>query len=866
MLTFHIDKSLSDQEGCLVVIIQSETSLKQHSSEAVRFLLQEELKYQQKLKGRAFREASVSAQISHIPYSRTVTALKLLAATGQLYFNERNLVCDFFSKTSLYYRVESQQVEARLQTLDQDFALSSCDFLCGGQPHWYIKGIFLKMIQTEVSWNELKKAFQGKLSLTDIDNDPEDPLAPKIVRIGATTPPKQDPLPQLVLKDRSGAFADLWMDYGNGQCFAYNDATPHKLRQKEAEVAWEKDLLETDFIKKVVGTSHYFCPMDKVVKSLVFLLDIGWKILDSQSKRLTKHTDTQLSVDLQEHALLVKGKVRFDTFEADVTTVVGAFNRRERFLQLGNDTVALLPDSLESLGLQSLQEEWEIIGDSIKLPKSRFGLLDSSVKASHALADIQQRLQGFQGVALAPPSALFKGQLRPYQQGGVDWLQFLYDYGFHGLLADDMGLGKTVQVLAFLSRLDIAQPILVVLPTSLLFNWKKELEQFLPSIPVMMHHGPLRAKTTTQLIQPQIILTTYTTLRIDLPWLSTIQYQCVILDEAQAIKNSHTQTAQAVYSLQALFRLSITGTPLENRLSELWSQFRFLIPDLFQDEKTFEAELQAGASDSRFFKRIQKKIRPFLLRRKKEEVAKDLPERIEQVVWVEMEETQRNFYDDFLRGVRSGVLKRVLTDGLSKHRMEVLEAILRLRQICCDPLLVSAQFDENPIPASSKLDILLQDIDTVIAEERKALVYSQFTSMLGLLAKKLREKGISFAYLDGSTSNREKVVQQFQEDKRIPLFLISLKAGGIGLNLTAADYVFLYDPWWNEAIENQAIDRAHRIGRRETVIAKRYIMVESIEEKIMKLKAHKRSLVENLLSDDAIPTALTEEDFYFLLS
>jgi SNF2 family DNA or RNA helicase len=319
-----------------------------------------------------------------------------------------------------------------------------------------------------------------------------------------------------------------------------------------------------------------------------------------------------------------------------------------------------------------------------------------------------------------------------------------------------------------------------------------------------------------------------------------------------------------VIQLHAQFRLAITGTPIENHIMELWSHFRFLMPDLLGEEASFASEVQAGGSDPRFFQRIKRKIHPFLLRRKKEEVAKDLPDKVEQVVWIEMESQQRRIYEDFLAGVRGNLIKKVESDGISKHRMEILEAILRLRQICCHPLLVSNPFDEE-CQESAKMTALLQDVETVVGEGKKLLIYSQFTSMLGLIAKQLRDNGWRYVYMDGTTIDREKVVLEFQENSAIPIFLMSLKAGGIGLNLTAADYVFLYDPWWNVAVENQAIDRAHRIGRKDTVVAKRYVIVESIEEKMMKLKVEKDSLAANLLDEQGGGLTLSAEDLLFLL-
>jgi SNF2 family DNA or RNA helicase len=710
--------------------------------------------------------------------------------------------------------------------------------------------------------------------------DQEDPDAPKIVSSDTSWQKDPDPLPLLILKDRSGAFANLWMDYGDGHRIPYEDTRQDiKVddgsflfrRSKEAEKNWEKDLLETDFIKKIVGSSHYYCPLDKVAKSLTFLLEIGWNIQDGQGNQLKKAQTVQMAFDqYDERTLRVKGKVQYAEHEADVADVLGAFNRRERFIQLAPGSIGLLPADAGQMGLQELAQEGEIVGKEIQVKKSRFGsishLLQDTSTVSPAVQNWMEKLKQFNRIEKALPTPDFKGQLRPYQQQGLDWLNFLVEYGFHGILADDMGLGKTVQVLALLSRLPRTWPHLIVVPTSLLFNWQREIEKFLPDLPVYLHHSSQRFKTAQELGSCSLILTSYTTLRLDLSLFKEVAFYSIILDEAQVIKNAHTQIAQAVFALQGQFRLSITGTPLENHLGELWSHFRFLMPDLFDNEETFLADLQAASVDQRHLQRIKKKIAPFILRRKKEEVAPDLPARIDQTVWVEMSDSQRQVYDQFLMGVKNQLLKKVELDGLKAHRMEVLEAILRLRQICCHPLLVSSALEESAACSSAKIDRLWQDIETILEEGKKVLIYSQFTSMLKWMAKEAKVREWNFAYLDGSTANREKVVSSFQEYPSISLFFISLKAGGVGLNLTAADYVFLFDPWWNEAVEEQAINRAHRIGRQETVIAKRLLVLESIEEKMMKLKAAKKELVEDLFDTEAIPSQLTLEDLRFLLS
>lgn len=864
------------------------------------FLIKEELAYLKKNKRGLGNDTPFN--IIHIPYSEVLQAFKLFSISGKLHYNGKALVIDLISKTEFFYQIDGTSgttvVEGYFTSKGQEFNISACDYIGRGAPHWYIKGVSLKLIATDVSWKDLKNMSSGSSKpyrelIEDADEDPE---APRVVIKGSLTIPNNEPLPIFHLKDRLGSFGDLSMVYTDSsgkflQEVDYHDPRPNiehngkavAKRMKAVEQGWEKDLLETGFTKKPLATSRYYCPLDKVAKSIAFLLDVGWQVRDWRGNKIAQLKNTDLAAISLADEIVIKGKMRFDTFEADVTDIIGAFNRRERFAELLPGHVALLPQNLEEFGLHDLSQEGEIIGKEIRIKQNQVGSLSGlfedhpKMSLDSTVASLKDKLSSFQSVEITPPGSSFKGTLRPYQQEGLNWLSFLYAFHFHGILADDMGLGKTVQVLAFLSRLEeisIASrhAVLIVVPTSLIFNWKNEIEKFLPNTPVIIHHGPERCQELPQQLllsqeRLQIILTTYTTARNDASQLANIPFECLILDEAQAIKNASTQTAKILSKFKSQFRLSITGTPVENHLMELWSHFNFLIPDLFGDESSFQAEVQAGMSDSRFIKRIKKKIRPFLLRRRKEEVAKDLPEKIEQIVWITMHEKQRKVYEEFLSGVRRNLIPKVNADGSTKHRMEILESIMRLRQICCHPLLVHHDETDPEALQSSKLDALLEDLDTALEEGRKVLVYSQFTTMLGLMAKNLKSRNISFAYLDGSTKNREAVVDSFQNDPQLQIFLISLKAGGIGLNLTAADYVFIYDPWWNDAAENQAIDRAHRIGRKDTVIAKRYILEDSIEQKMIKLKAAKSSLAADLLDDEgAVSGSLTADDLLFLLS
>lgn len=911
-LYFSIDKAESEATSSLILSSSEPLSLlkirKLTTLKSVAELIySQEMEYQQRTKGKRPGAGDVAFSHFHISQSAATEILQLLAAGGALYFKSSQLVCDFFGKSELFFTIDNRTnepfpISAMIKTLSQEFALTSCDFVNCGPPHFYIKGIALRFIGTDISRKELKQAYLSphEITLQQLQKSfcsDDDPLSPKLhyqvplvesSNLAPVAIPALEPWPLLLLKDRSGAFADLWMTYASSSLHsptddkkvvrvALYDQNPQLgmslgKRNATAEKQWEQDLLQTDYIKKLVGSTHYYCSVDCVAKSLTFLLEVGWQIEDWQGRRLYRHTSTELEMNAQREAIAVKGKMHYGEHSVDLKDLVGAFNRCERFVQLGSGAVGLLPTDVEAQGFNLLAEEGEMIADGIKVKRQAIGLLsdlfdgNAIMTCDAAITELRQNLANFSGVKHAPTGEGFKGELRPYQQEGVNWLSFLYDHGFHGLLADDMGLGKTVQVLAFISRLSLSSPLLIVVPTSLIFNWKREIEHFLPDMPLYIHHGPKRSQNSEDLSKPHVIITSYSTLRLDLNLMKPLTYGAIILDEAQSIKNSDTQIAQAVYQLQGRFRLSLTGTPLENHLGEMWAHFRFLMPDLLGEQRAFIADAAAGSADFRYFDKLRKKIKPFLLRRKKAEVAKDLPEKIEQIVWVEMTQEQRKVYDDFLAGFRGNLFKKVEVDGISKHRMEVLEAILRLRQICCHPYLVLAASEELANTPSAKLDMLLQDIETAIDEGSKVLVYSQFTSMLKLIAKEVRKRQWQFAYLDGTTVDREKEVTRFQEDKNTPLFLISLKAGGVGLNLTAADCVFLYDPWWNDAIENQAINRAHRIGRQGTVIAKRYIAVETIEEKMVKLKAQKSALIEDIMSGELSTSALTMDDLRFLLS
>ena len=515
--------------------------------------------------------------------------------------------------------------------------------------------------------------------------------------------------------------------------------------------------------------------------------------------------------------------------------------------------------------------------DRLRFSRSLAGLLDALLAAEPAVTvdavfeNMRQELRGFAGVSEANPTAEFRGELRGYQRDGLGWLHFLRRFGFGGCLADDMGLGKTIQVLALLeSRREVRRndeqnsppPALVVVPRSLVFHWKEEAARFTPKLSILDHTGVTRLKPGDHFDNYDVVLTTYGTLRSDAVHFKNQRFDYCILDEAQAIKNSRTLSAKAVRLLKADHRLAMSGTPVENHLGELWSLFDFLNPGMLGSASVFSS---AGKDpDERTRMVLAKALRPFILRRTKAQVATELPEKTEQTIYCDLEGNDKKLYDELRDYYRARLLKRDAGDGSGQFKFQVLEALLRLRQAACHPGLLDKKKIDEP---SAKVDTLLDQLDQVLEENHKALVFSQFTSLLAIVRRRLDRDKIPYMYLDGRTHDRQARVEQFQNDANVKLFLISLKAGGLGLNLHAAEYVYLLDPWWNPAVETQAIDRAHRIGQTRQVFAYRLIARDTVEEKVVELQKTKRDLADAIITaDNSLLRNLTRDDLALLLS
>jgi superfamily II DNA or RNA helicase len=484
------------------------------------------------------------------------------------------------------------------------------------------------------------------------------------------------------------------------------------------------------------------------------------------------------------------------------------------------------------------------------------------------LRETGRKLSQFGSVKKVAAPAGLQATLRDYQLDGLSWMQFLREYDLAGILADDMGLGKTVQTLAhILTEKEagrLTHPALVIAPTSLMTNWQEEAARFAPSLKVLLLQGKERVDMFDQIEQADIVLTTYALLPRDEEKLREHHYHLVILDESHYIKNTRSKAAQTAGSLSANHRLCLTGTPLENHLGELWSQFHFLLPGLLGEEKAFNTQFRhpiERQDDPVRRMLLNRRIRPFLLRRTKDNVAKELPEKTEMVRRVELTGPQRDLYETVRLAMDKKVREEIDRKGVARSQIVILEALLKLRQVCCDPRLVKAMpSKKNTAAISAKLTDLMQMVDDLLEEGRKILVFSQFTSMLALIEEELVARGIRYALLTGETRDRSAQVAAFQQGA-VPIFLISLKAGGVGLNLTAADTVIHYDPWWNPAAENQATDRAWRIGQDKPVFVYKLIAKGTLEEKIQLLQQKKSELANSILAEgESQKMALTQED------
>ncbi|RLJ77646.1 DEAD/DEAH box helicase [Pedobacter alluvionis] len=539
-------------------------------------------------------------------------------------------------------------------------------------------------------------------------------------------------------------------------------------------------------------------------------------------------------------------------------------HKKREFL-LPDGEVAIIPDKwfTQYGSLFSLAEA----GQTLKLKKHHIGLINDLAEDSLANVTLErklQRLSDFEDIADTQMPVHFKGTLRDYQKAGYNWFSFLREYNFGGCLADDMGLGKTIQTLAMLQKvkeddqlLDTQTTSLIIMPTSLIYNWLTEAKKFTPKLKILAHTGTNRNKDVANFANYDIIITTYGVTRVDVDEMKNFYFNYIILDESQNIKNPASKSFKAVRSLKSKNKLILSGTPVENSVSDLWSQLTFLNPGLLGTQAFFfEEYVQAieKKKDEEKARKLQSIIKPFVLRRTKEQVAAELPPKTEQVIYCDMSEDQAAYYEKTKSAYRNDLLQSMDDGTFAKKQVQLLQGLTALRQLANHPVMIDGEY----ISDSGKFENVIHTLDNVLKGGHKVLVFSQFVKHLDIFKKHFEAEHIPFAYLDGSTRNRGEIVSEFQQNTDLKVFLISIKAGGVGLNLTQADYVFILDPWWNPAVEQQAIDRTHRIGQDKKVFIYKFIAKDTVEEKILALQNRKKSLANSLIT--------TEESFFKSLS
>ncbi len=722
---------------------------------------------------------------------------------------------------------------------------------------------------------------------------------------------RQAPIPRIYLSDQSGELqAQLRFGYGDRE--VYFDPNYPEVSQFHEKGAWKIVSIHRDSASEKAITKNLSSPVfgfrrssmalqpgiyrlrarlhpvDFLLSRVPRLVEEGFEVYgeaDLKTARVNRHKPTiAFSVSSEIDWFDVQAVVSFGELEVSLKDIRKSLKKQERYIKLADGSIGEIPEEwLEKYRhLWGLAEPGE---NGFRLAHHQLALIETMLaSADHQTTDAvyNQKKEvyktlvqaDFKGIHPRPLPAEFSGELRPYQKAGYDWLYFMNEYRLGGCLADDMGLGKTVQALAFLQDIyskaksngRSQSASLLVAPKSLLVNWQREAARFAPQLRFLEYFSNTRSKDLEVFQDADVVITSYGVMLRDISHLHAYQFEYVILDESQAIKNPTSQTAKAARLLQGRHKLVLTGTPVENSTIELWSQFAFLNPGLLGSLDYFKKEFASPIerkNDTQALDLLQRMVNPFILRRTKTQVAPDLPPRTERILTCDMEPAQRKLYNrmrDYYRGMVLGMLDK---GDWNSNPMKILEGLLRLRQISNHPWL----YDEKYRGDSGKFTLLFETLNTLKSEGHKVLVFSQFVKMLSLVRNTLDKETIPYAYLDGQTQNRQAQVDLFQESSEIPFFLISLKAGGLGLNLTAADYVIHIDPWWNPAVELQASDRAHRIGQDKPVFVFKLITQNSVEEKILNLQEKKKNLVDQLItSENSFFKSLTSEELDVLFS
>ncbi len=662
----------------------------------------------------------------------------------------------------------------------------------------------------------------------------------------------------------------------------------HRNIEAEKELMAKIENLHSQFIRPVDTDTLALKGTDVLKNNWFFLFVDAMKDLNVQVfgfdalknfRFNTAKPSTKIYISSNTDWFDAKIEIQFGEQKVTVEDVKKALANKQQFVHLQDGTLGILPEEwIRKYSLLFKVGEGKM--DNMKLSKYQFSVVEDLYNQRDEeelfiqLEEKYDKLRYNHEIKPVDAPAHLKPILRPYQESGFQWLNYLREVQWGGILADDMGLGKTIQALSFLHHLkeeNGSLKALVVCPTTLMFNWQNEIRKFTPTLNMYVHHGGARMRETLNHDHIDVIITTYGTLRSDIKQFVEVDFDYVVLDESQAIKNPSSKVTKAACVLKAKNRLCLSGTPLQNNTFDIFAQMNFLNPGMLGSQEFFKNEFSVpidkfGEKEQK--DHLRKLLYPFILRRTKEQVAKDLPEKQEMILFCEMATEQRKIYDAYRNDFRDKILGVVQEQGIQKSQLTILQGLMKLRQICDSPAIMKEQDGEKFPNVSVKLEELGREITENISNH-KALVFSQFLGMLGLIREKMKELGVDYEYFDGSTSaaDREKAINRFQNDENCRVFLISLKAGGVGLNLTAADYVYIVDPWWNPAVEQQAIDRTHRIGQTKNIFAYRMICTDTVEDKIVKLQEKKRALAKDLITDDeGFVKSLTKEDVEYLFS
>lgn len=606
------------------------------------------------------------------------------------------------------------------------------------------------------------------------------------------------------------------------------------------------------------------------------LIERGYEIEQTSSKKKFLFATNKIDFEISENNdwFDINAIVYFGAYAIPFLALKQHILHKKREFTLPDGAIAIIPEQwLNKYGsLFSLSEG----SKSLKLKKHHIGLLNDLGEDSLANVTLNRKLEklnDFENISDVKMPVHFKGDLRAYQKAGYNWFSFLKDYNFGGCLADDMGLGKTIQTLALLQQLkeeneaaQITGTSLIVMPTSLIYNWLSEAKKFTPKLKILAHTGTARNKDVSKFIRYDVVITTYGVTRVDVALLKEFYFNYIILDESQNIKNPSSKSFKAVRVLKSKHRLILSGTPVENSVGDLWTQLTFLNPGLLGTQAYFNEEyVQAieKRKDEEKARKLQAIIKPFVLRRTKEQVAEELPPKTVQIIYCKMTEDQSEYYEKIKSAYRNDLLSSMDDGTYAKKQIQMLQGLTSLRQLANHPVMVDQQYESD----SGKFENVIHTLDNVLKGGHKVLIFSQFVKHLSIFKDYLQREAIPFAYLDGSTKKRGEIVDEFQHDENLKVFLISIKAGGVGLNLTQADYVFILDPWWNPAVEQQAIDRTHRIGQDKKVFIYKFITKDSVEEKILSLQNRKKRLANSLITtEESFIKSLSKEDIQELLN